>query len=281
MKTPIVEGQSFAAGEHVVASHPVLISASLAKRLYPGDRAIGRTVRRLNEDGSIPSMSGVGEIPAFTIVGIVGDVREATLRLEPTEIVYVPLIEPRVEPSLIPTDVTLVIRTQGEPDALAAAVRATIAAVDPGLSVGQVRPMDSIVRSARSREAFVGTLLLLAAVASLFLGVVGIYGSVANVVRRRTREIGIRLALGARPSQVIQAVVMGSMWAVLIGTALGLVGAIAGTGMLSTLLFGVAPRDPVVLLSVIGTFLFVAMGAALLAAWRASRVAPLLAMGSD
>jgi putative ABC transport system permease protein len=281
MKTPIVAGESFAPGEHVVAARPVLISAALARQLYPGENAIGRTVQRLSEDYSIPTMYRTGPIPAFTIVGIVGDVRETTLRGGPTEIVYIPLIEPHVEPSIVPTDVCLVIRSTTAPLTLAAAVRATIAEVDPDLSVGQVRTMDAIVSAARSREAFVGALLLLAAAVSLFLGVVGIYGSVAHVVRYRTREIGIRLALGARPAEVIQNVVMGSMGAVIVGATLGLAVTLAGTGMLSTLLFGVAPRDPVVILTVTGVLVAAAAAAALLAAGRAARVAPLMAMRSD
>ena len=126
-----------------------------------------------------------------------------------------------------------------------------------------------------------GALLLLAAAVSLFLGVVGIYGSVAHVVTRRTREIGIRMALGARRAEVMRMVVTGSMWAVLVGAALGLAVSFAGTRMLSALLFGVEPRDPVILLAVTGILLSAAVAAALVAARRAARVAPLLAMRSD
>ena len=280
MGTPIVVGESFAVGEQVAGAKPVLISAALARQLYPGENAIGRTVQRLNEDGSVVDM-GNGPTPPFTIVGIVGNAHEMTLRGEPTEIVYIPMIEPNVEPMIVPTDVSLVIRATVAPLALAGAVRATIAEVDPGLSVGQVRTMDAIVGAARSREAFVGALLLLAAAVSLFLGVVGIYGSVAHVVRHRTREIGIRVALGARPAEVVRTVVTGSMGAVFVGAALGLAMTLAGTGMLSDLLFGVAPRDPLMILAVTGVLLSAAAGAALLAARRATRVAPLLAMRTD
>jgi putative ABC transport system permease protein len=191
------------------------------------------------------------------------------------------VIEPRVEQSITPTNMTLAIRTHVEPLALSAAVRKAIEAVDPGLSLGRVRSMDSIVRSARARETFVGALLLLAAAVSLFLGVVGIYGSVAHVVTSRTREIGIRMALGARRADVVRMVVTGSMWAVLAGAVLGVAVALAGTGMLSALLFGVEPRDPVIFLAVTGVLLSAAIAAALLAGWRAARVAPLLAMRSD
>jgi hypothetical protein len=280
METPIVEGDDIAVGARVTAPYPVLVSRALARRLYPGESAIGKTVRRLNEDGTVVEM-GAGPVPAFTIVGVVAGVRETTLRQGPTEIVYVPVIEPRVEQSLTPTNMTLAIRTRIAPVSVAAAVRDAIATVDPALSVGQVRTMNAIVRAARAREAFVGALLLGAAGVSLFLGVVGIYGSVAHVVTRRTREIGIRMALGARRGEVVRMVVTGSMWAVLAGAALGLVVAFAGTRLLRALLFGVDPRDPVIFLAVTGVLLSAAMAAALVAAGRAARVAPVIAMRSE
>jgi predicted lysophospholipase L1 biosynthesis ABC-type transport system permease subunit len=222
-----------------------------------------------------------GPVPAFTIVGVVADVREATLRRDAAEVVYVPVIEPRVEQSITPTSMTLVIRSVLPPLTLSAAVREAVTGVDPGLSVGQVRTMDSIVRAARGRETFVGALLLLAAAVSLFLGVVGIYGSVAQVVSRRTREIGIRMALGAQRAEVLRMVVTGSMRAVLLGAALGLIVALAATRMLSALLFGVEPRDPVILLSVTTILGLSAVAAALVAARRAVHIAPLDAMRGD
>jgi ABC-type antimicrobial peptide transport system permease subunit len=186
-----------------------------------------------------------------------------------------------VEQSITPTSMTLVIRSVLPPLTLTAAVREAVAAVDPGLSVGQVRTMESIVGTARGRETFVGALLLLAAAVSLFLGAVGIYGSVAQVVSRRTREIGIRMALGAQRAEVLRMVVTGSMRAVLLGAALGLIVALAATRMLSTLLFGVEPRDPVILLSVTTILGLSAVAAALVAARRAVHIAPLDAMRGD
>ena len=106
METPVVEGQSLAAGEPVTAPYPVLVSATLARRLYPSERAVGKAVRRLNEDGSIVDMRN-RPVPAFTIVGVVGDVRETTLRDGPAEIVYIPVVEPSVELSIVPTNMSL------------------------------------------------------------------------------------------------------------------------------------------------------------------------------
>jgi putative ABC transport system permease protein len=279
--TPIVAGAGFADGEVASAPYPVVVSAALARRLYPGGRsAVGKSLRRLNEDGSIVELSS-GPVPDFTVVGIVADVRETTLRGGPAEAVYVPVIEPRVEQSITPTNMTLMIRTQGSPEASSPSVRGAIAAVDPGLSVGQVRTMNSIVQEAKGREAFVGALLVLAAAIALLLGVVGIYGNVTYIVVRRRREIGIRMALGARRGQVVRTVVAGTMRAVIIGALLGIAVALAGTRILSGLLFGVGPRDPITYLAITGVLLSAAFVAALAAARRATDVAPVLAMRSD
>jgi predicted lysophospholipase L1 biosynthesis ABC-type transport system permease subunit len=220
-------------------------------------------------------------VPPFTIAGVVGDVRETTLRDAPAEIVYIPVVEPHVEQQIVPTTMHLVLRTHIPPSRLAAAAREAIAALDPTLSVGEVRSLESVVRAAKSRETFAGALLGLAAAVSLFLGAVGVYGSVAHAARRRTREIGIRIALGARRGEVVRMVVAGSMRAVLLGAALGLSVALAATRSLRSLLFGVEPADPVVFLAVTGLLLSAAIAAALLAASRAARVDPLLALRSE
>jgi len=280
MRTQIADGEGLGARAHSTVPYPVLVSAALARRLSPDGRAVGKLVRRLNEDGSLVTL-GHGPVPPFTIVGVVGDVRETALRREPTEIVYVPVFDQPVEQSIVPTNMTLVVRTAVPPLALAAAVRDAIGDVDPDLTVGQVRTMDAIVRAARAREAFVGVLLLLAATVSLFLGVVGVYGSVAHVVTDRTREIGIRIALGARPPEVLRMVVAGSMNAVIVGSLLGVVLALQATGMLGALLFGVQPRDPVIFAAVTGVLLLSAGTSALVAGRRAARVAPLVAMRSE
>lgn len=276
METPIVRGERFAERDHVAVASPVLVSATLARRLYPGEDPIGKPVRRLNEDGTVVDVGG--PVPPFTIAGVVADVRETTLRSAPAEIVYIPLIEPHVERSIVPTDMTFVVRTRVAPLAMTRVVREAIAAFDPGLSVGQVRTMDSIVRAARGKEMFVGALLLLAATVSLLLGVVGVYGGVAQVVRNRTRELGIRIALGASRRDVLVMVVKGTLWTVAAGTTLGLATALTGSRVLGTLLFGVGPRDPLILGAVMLLFAAAAVAAALVAGRRASRIALVVAI---
>jgi putative ABC transport system permease protein len=276
MGTAITRGERLAAGEPVSGMSPVLVSEALARRLYPSGDAIGQPIRRLNEDGTIVTLRE--PVPPFEIAGLVGDVREMTLRGAPTEIVYIPLIEPSVERSIVPTDMTFVLRTRVAPLSLARAVKETINDLDPSLSVGQVRTMESIVRAARGKETFVGALLLVAAAASLLLGVVGIYGGVAQVVRRRRRELGIRIALGASRHDVLAMVVRGTLWAVVAGATLGLAIALTGSRVLGTLLFGVGPRDPLILSAVTLVLAAAAVAAALVAGRRASRIAPIVAI---
>ena len=141
--------------------------------------------------------------------------------------------------------------------------------------------MEAIVAHARGRETFVGMLLVLAAGVSLFLGVVGIYGGVAQVVRQRTREIGIRLALGSSRAGVIRMVTAGSVRAVLTGTVLGLLVSLPLARVLGSLLFGVDPQDPLVFLIVTAGLVVSAGAAALLAARRGASVAPLTALRSE
>jgi putative ABC transport system permease protein len=273
MKTPVLEGFGLGGGELITVDRPVIISQSLARRLFPGQSAIGQPIRRLTEDGSVVDMGKGGTSP-FTIAGVVGDVPELSLRAGGAEAMYIPVIEPHVEPQIVPTDMTLVIRTPLAANALATDVRRAVAAADPAMAVGRIRTMNAVVDAARGSEAFVGSLLLLAAAISLLLGVVGIYGSVTQVVRRRTREIGVRLALGARPGEVIELVAAGSMRAVGAGLAVGLVIAFVTTGTLRALLFGIAPRDPVAFATATAILAAAAAAAALLAGRRAASVNP-------
>ncbi|MGH9409984.1 MAG: ADOP family duplicated permease [Vicinamibacterales bacterium] len=281
MGTRVVEGDAFGPNDHSTSPYPVLVSASLARHLFPDGHAVGRQIRRLNPDGT-PVDKGPGKVvPPFTIVGVAGDVREATLRGDATETVYIPLIEPRVEQEISPTDMTLVIRGGRDPMSLAADARAAIAGVDPALGIGRVRSMDAIVEAARGKETFVGVLLILAAAVSLLLGIVGVYGAVAQVVRSRTREIGIRIALGATRTEVVRMVTAGSLRAAIVGAVIGLGLALIGVGALRALLFGVAPRDTVVLASVTVLLLTASALAACAAGWRAVRITPLVAMRDE
>jgi putative ABC transport system permease protein len=280
MKTPVVEGDALGPDDRSTSPYPVLVSAALARHLFPDGHAIGQQIRRFNPDGS-PLDKGTTLVPPYTIVGIVGNVREATLRGDPTEAVYIPFVEPRVDQVVTPTDMTFVVRGDRDPLLLIPDVRAAIASVDPALGIGRVRPMDAIVEAARGKETFVGVLLLLAAVVSLLLGVVGVYGAVAQVVRSRTREIGIRIALGAARTELVGLVTAGSLRSAILGVVIGLGLTLIAASALRALLFGVAPRDATVLASVTVVLLAASAVAACAAGWRAVRITPLVAMRDE
>jgi len=279
MRISIPDGERFEAGARPAAASPVLVSAALARRLSSGASAIGQPIRRLNADGSIVDVNG--PVPAFTIAGIAADVREASLRDGPTDVVYIPIVDPPVERSIVPTTMQVVVRAPGRLTSLVPSLRAAIADVDPDLSVRDVRAMADVVAAARARETFVGTLLLTAAMISLMLGAVGIYGSVSQLVRRRTREIGVRIALGAGRDEVTRMVTAGCVRAVALGAGIGVMMSVLSGRLLESLLFGVAAYSPRVLGLVTVMLIGVATAAALLAARQATRIAPLDALRAD
>jgi predicted permease len=286
MDIPVVRGDDWRPGERPAVPYPVLISASLARRLYPGTSAVGQPIRRLDGDGNVVEMYRPAEqdfvpVPAFTIAGVVADVRETGLRSGPDEIVYVPAVDPPVEQSVVPVNMTIVVRAQVTPSALAEPLRTSIIAFDPSLSISRVRTMDEVVRTARANETFVGALLMAASIVSAFLAAVGIYGTVRQVGRGRTREIGVRIALGARRSEVTTLIARDVLRAAALGVLIGVAAAVPASRTLESLVFGVGAHDPRILLAVAGSLLATALAAAFLAAARAARVDPLDALRSE
>jgi len=283
MRTPIIDGASFGLDESVALPNAVVISAAFARRYFPGESPIGKNISRLEADGKEVQMfdsiaKAPRPTPAWTIVGVVADVREESLRVEPVEMVYVPVRDPAVERSIVPTNMALVIRFDGSPTSLAGAVRETIREVDTALSVARIRPMDAILTSSVATERFLATLLLVAAGVSLFLGAIGVYGVAAQAVRRREQELGIRVTLGARPGQVVEMVLRESLAFVLMGAVVGLTTALAATRALRAFLYEVSATDPATLAAVTALVIAVALIACLVPARRAMRLDPIAAL---
>jgi putative ABC transport system permease protein len=172
----------------------------------------------------------------------------------------------------------LVIRTQSDPANLAAAVREEVQAIDPDQPVAAVRTMDQWLDTSVAESRYRTALLGLFAGLALVLASTGIYGVMSYSVTQRTHEIGVRMALGARRFDVLRLVVRQGMTLVLVGVGLGLLGAIALTRVMSTLLFGVTAKDPVTFVVVAALLTLVAFVACYIPAWRATKVDPLVAL---
>ena len=245
----------------------VIVNQAFASRYFPGDDPTGRTLI-LYDDQTFGW--------SRTIVGVVGDVRVHAVGEAAVPAAFVPHAQhPDV---FLPS---LIVRSSLTPGALATAVRDRLAAYDSQLLVQQIRPMDAVVSGALSRPRFNLLLVGSFAILGLLLAAVGIYAVVSFLVTERTREIGIRMALGARASNVVRLVMVEGMAPVLGGGIVGIVAGLAVTRAVRSLLFGVTPLDPVSLAAAPAVLALVALLACYLPARRATRVDPLVALREE
>lgn len=209
----------------------------------------------------------------WEIVGVVKDVKYDGIRADAQPAVYFSGLQSSLRRR------TLVVRYGGaSPVGLITAVRGAVTSLQPSLALTNVRTLADVVSAARSRDRFSTLLLALFGALALVLASVGVYGVLAYAVAQRTNEVGIRMALGA-DRRVVRGMVLGDgMKLVVVGLAVGLVGALALAGFLSSQLFGVSPRDPVVIGAVVLVLFAVGLLASLVPAWRATRVDPVVAM---
>jgi putative ABC transport system permease protein len=282
MTIPTLQGVSFARGETAQVPNPVVISEALAARLFPGQNPIGKRIRRLEETGEeVTYGSEDRPQPDYVVAGVVADVRGVSLREGPAEIVYIPVLDPPVDPGFSPTEMSLVIRADVPPLMLAPAVRELVKEIHPVLGVARIRTLEGIVGASLARERLLTLLLAVAGGGSLLLGAVGIYGVVGYMARQRTQEIGVRMVLGARAREIVGLVLLDSIVMVGAGAVLGLVIAAVGTRALQSVLFGVSSGDPLTLLAITALVLAVALAAILGPATRAARVDPTTALKSE
>ena len=176
---------------------------------------------------------------------------------------------------------SMVVRSDAEPFSLVPAIRSVIEAIDPDLAISDIRTMEDVVEDSMSRTSFTMSLLLLAALIALFLGSVGIYGVISYIVSQRTSEIGVRLALGADSGQVRGMILMQGMRLAGAGVVIGLLAAAAMGQLLTSLLYGVSPLDPLTLVGGSVVFLAVAALAGVIPARRAARTPPAVALQAN
>jgi putative ABC transport system permease protein len=206
------------------------------------------------------------------IIGVVGDSKHMNLDAEVKPMSYWP------HPELAYSGMTLVIRTRGDASAVTSAARNVISALDPEQPVADVRTMDSLIGTSVARARFNTLLLTIFATVALLLAGVGIYGVMAYSVAQRTHEIGVRIALGARATDVLRLVVRRAMTMTLAGVAIGVAASFALTRLMETLLFNVSVTDPLTFAGIPLVLVFVAMMACLIPARRAAKVDPMVAL---
>jgi putative ABC transport system permease protein len=249
-----------------------LINEEMARRYWSGRDPIGGRFR----------IGGRSDRPWVTVVGIVKDVRHNGVTDIVKEKFYIPHTQwhRSLGNANLIRGMTLVVRTQGSPAALTSQVKGAIRQLDSSLPVADVRTMEEVVGGAMSTPRFTSVLLSIFAALALTLSAVGIYGVLSYVVSRRTREIGIRVAIGAGRGQVLKMVLGSGISLALAGIAAGLVLAFAVTRLLRGLLHGVTPADPLTFMAVAIVLTGVAALASVVPAWRASRVDPVIALKS-
>ncbi|HEX2225405.1 MAG TPA: ABC transporter permease [Thermoanaerobaculia bacterium] len=264
---PLQRGRLFAATDTAESTKVAVIDEEMAATYWPDADPIGQRFRVGGPNNA--------NAPIWTVVGIVGNVRHSGLHVQARPQLYVPQVQ---RSSSI---MAIAVRTERDPEALIPAARAAVRAVDPDQPISVIRTMDEVVSASVAGRRFNMVLLGVLAALALVLSAVGIYGVTSYSVSQRTREMGLRMALGARRGQVLGMVVAEAGRLAVLGVICGLVLAFLATRVMASLLFGVQPTDPV-------TFAAVALGLALiamLAAWlpgrRATGVDPMVALRSE
>jgi predicted permease len=264
LRIPVIHGRDFSTADRAGATNVALISGAAAQRYWPGEDAVGSAIRVAGlRDGTV------------TIVGVVGDVRYQSLETPETRpMIYFPASQNPAR------SMSLIVRTENS-TSLAPALRRIVSAVDPTLPPPDVTGMDALIDTAMSTRRFALVLLGIFAGTALVLAVVGIYSVMAYTVRQQTHELGVRIALGARPATLVAGVVGGALRLAITGVVLGLAGAWALTRLLSTLLFGVGATDPLTFVGVAALLTIVAVAASLFPARTATRADPVSALRAE
>jgi putative ABC transport system permease protein len=265
MRIPLVRGRDLAPTDIEGAPQVILVNQTTAERVWPGEDPIGKRVKL-----------GGTDKPSWTVVGVVGDVRHLRLDEPAAMQMYVPPAQWGTDSGLIIT-----VRTLGPPLELGPAVEKVVRSVDSSQPISHATALDELVaRSVAGRRLSLAMLAAFAGLA-LLLSAIGIYGVTSYAVAQRTRELGIRLALGARPGQLLRSLLRQGLVLALCGIAVGVVAALALTRFLGGLLYDVSPTDPVTFAGVALLLAAVATAASYIPARRVTRVDPTEALRNE
>ena len=265
---PLKRGRLFTSDDREGSPQVAIISESAARQYFPNEDPIGKTIK-LGWGKGGPARAG-GQI-----VGIIGDVKNEGLEETSSPEIYLPLRQWPV------SQMTVVVTDVHTPEGLTESVRAAVYAVDPNLPLSGVRTLDQIVAKSISQPRFYVTLLGIFAAVALVLAAIGIFGVLSYTVAQRTREIGIRMALGAQEGSVVRLVVRQAMTLVMAGVVVGTAAALLLSQTMTKMLFSVKPTDPVTFGAVAITLIGVALLACYVPARRATRVDPIVALRAE
>jgi putative ABC transport system permease protein len=266
MSVPIISGRFCTAQDQSNSAPVVIVNQTLAQRYLPGQDPIGKRIRSIGNNWR-------------TVVGVVGDVRQSGVTQSVRAEVYVPVTQAIWTP--LAQTMSLVVRADAEPEALISAVRNAVREIDPAQPVFNVKTMEAVVTDSVADRRLNMQLLGIFAAVALTLAVIGIYSVMTYTVSQHTREIGIRMALGARPLDVLKLVVGQGMGLTLVGVGLGLAGAFGLTRLMATLLYGVKATDPPMFAVVSALLVIVSLLACYVPARRAMKVDPMVALRTE
>jgi len=271
---PLKRGRFFSDADGRADSRVVIISEMLARKLWPDQDPIGHQIKWGIDQSTAPWM---------TVVGVVGDVNQSALGVEPIAQTYEPIFQ---QPDAARSTgfyrtVHLIVRSTGDPSALLSALRAAVQRLDPELPLSEPAPVITVVAASVTSQRFSTTVVGAFAIVALALAGIGIYGVLAHAVGQQTHEIGLRMALGARRSTVLWVVLRRALTLMVIGGAIGAVGALALTRVMAGLLYEVRPTDAATFAGSGMLLALLAVLAGLVPAWRATRVDPLRALRTE
>jgi putative ABC transport system permease protein len=278
MRIPVLRGRPFNGGDMTASNPSMLVNETFARRYWPGENPLGK---QLTVPKSVQARSDFGQPMAGTVVGVVGNVRHYGLEADLEPEVYLPYT---VNP---PRWIALVVRTRSDPNVTIPALRRAVRGVDPDLPItgadiwAGFMTLEQVLALDVAPRKFNMTLLGGFAGAALLLAIIGLYGVMSYLMVQRQREIAVRMAVGAQQADVIRLALGGAIRLTVIGIGIGTIGALLLTRLMSSLLFGVAPTDPLTFVAVIALLAAVALLASYLPARRATKIDPMLALRTE
>ncbi|HUR59863.1 MAG TPA: ABC transporter permease [Opitutaceae bacterium] len=261
IELPLRSGRSLGGPDFAPAARVVVVNQAFVRAYFPDGGALGQRIRIQGAEREI--------------VGVTGDMRPFDLRQDTPPMVWLPFAHS------VTGDAEYIVRTFGEPAVVAAAVRAAVAEIERDLPLAEMHTQDERVESLLSTERLFARLAGFFGCVALVLACIGLYGFVSYAVHRRTGEIGLRMALGALPAQILRMILRQSLVLVVVGVVLGIAAASAASRLITSLLYEVSPVDPLTYAGVAGVLLIVASVAALLPARRAARIDPMVALRAE